>query len=245
MKSFHIRKTKGDFIGFAPVSFNAHLGLPELRHSALSLAEAGAYYNNTKLFTQTAATRTNFIEQVSDYSIVNVFSHALADTGNAEPVLYMQDSVINLSELQLLSHPATQLIMLSACQTNVGKNATGEGVYSLARGFSSAGIPSVSATLWKADEETIYAISNTFHALLSKGMRKDEALQKAKLLFMESGGKEKLLPYYWANMIIMGSADTVVLSSPPAHRWWLNAGIIFAAVIVVIILLVWLRRNIN
>jgi CHAT domain-containing protein len=135
--------------------------------------------------------------------------------------------------------------MLSACQTNVGKNATGEGIYSLARGFSSAGIPSVSATLWKADEETIYTISNTFHALLSKGMRKDEALQKSKLLFMESGGKEKLLPYYWANMIIIGNADAVVLSSPPAYRWWLNAGIIFAIIFIVIILLVRVRRNIN
>lgn len=245
MKPFHIRKAKGDFIGFAPVSFDYNLGVPELRHSALSLAKAGAYYNNTKLFTKTAATRKNFIEQVAGYSIVNVFSHALADTGNSEPILYMQDAVINLSELQLLNHPATQLIMLSACQTNVGKNATGEGIYSLARGFSSAGIPSVAATLWKADEETIYAISNTFHALLSKGMRKDEALQKSKLLFMESGGKEKLLPYYWANMIIIGNADAVVLSSPPAYRWWLNAGIIFAIIFIVIILLVRVRRNIN
>ncbi|HRP55934.1 CHAT domain-containing protein [Agriterribacter sp.] len=245
MKPFHIRKAGGDFIGFAPVSFAGDLGVPELRHSALSLAKAGAYYDNAKLFTQTAATRKNFLEQVAGYSIVNVFSHALADTGSSEPVLYMQDSVINLSELQLLSHPATQLIMLSACQTNVGKNATGEGIYSLARGFSSAGIPSVSATLWKADEETIYAISDAFHALLAKGMRKDEALQKAKLLFMESGGKEKLLPYYWANMVIIGSGDAVVLSSPAAYSRRLNAGIIFAVAIAVIILLVRVRQNIN
>ena len=247
MKPFHIRRTKGDFIGFAPVSFADHLGVPELRHSALSLAKAGDYYSNTKLFTKAAATRNNFIEQVADYSIVNVFSHALADTGNSEPILYMQDSVINLSELQLLGHPATQLIMLSACQTNVGKNATGEGIYSLARGFSSAGIPSVSATLWKADEETIYAISNTFHSLLSKGMRKDEALQKAKLLFMESGGKGKLLPYYWANTIIIGSADAVELSSPANHRW-LITGIIFALIVTIILLLrkrPVIRQNIN
>lgn len=243
MKSLHVRRSRGDFVGFAPVSFAKDLGVPELRHSAASLAKAAAYYAHAKLFTQTAATRRNFIEQLADYSIVNIFSHALADTGNREPVLYMQDTVINLSELQLLSHPATQLIMLSACQTNVGKNATGEGIYSLARGFSLAGIPSVSATLWKADEETIYAISNAFHALLSKGMRKDEALQKAKLLFMESGGKENLLPYYWANMIIIGSTDAVVLSSTAPYRWWVNAGIIFATVTAVIVLLVRARRR--
>ena len=177
-----------------------------------------------------------------DYSIVNVFSHAFADTGNTEPVLYMQDSIIHLSELQLLHHPATQFMMLSACQTNIGKNATGEGIYSLARGFSSAGIPAVSATLWKADEETIYAISNAFHALLSKGMSKDEALQKAKLAFIKNGGREQLLPYYWANMVIIGSADAVVLS--PSFPW-LITGIIFAVIIFIIILLVRIRRNIN
>ena len=76
-------------------------------------------------------------------------------------------------------------------------------------------------------------------------MRKDEALQKAKLLFMESGGKENLLPYYWANMIIIGSTDAVVLSSTAAYRPWVNAGIIFATVTTVIVLLVRARRRNN
>ena len=242
MKQFAIRKAKGNFIGFAPVAFRKSLSVPELTYSAVSLARLGHYYNNAKLFTGVAANRNNFMSSAPDYSIVNVFSHAFADTGNTEPVLYMQDSIIHLSELQLLHHPATQFMMLSACQTNIGKNATGEGIYSLARGFSSAGIPAVSATLWKADEETIYAISNAFHALLSKGMSKDEALQKAKLAFIKNGGREQLLPYYWANMVIIGSADAVVLS--PSFPW-LITGIIFAVIICIIILLVRIRRNIN
>src|SRR5205809_2653246 len=107
----------------------------------------------------------------------------------------MQDSVIHLSELQLLKNPATKLVLLSACQTNVGKAATGEGIYSLARGFATAGISSVAATLWKADEQTIYIVSEKFNEYLSKGMSKDEALQKAKLYFTESNANsEKLLP---------------------------------------------------
>ena len=162
------------------------------------------------------------------YSIANVFSHALADTGNAEPLLYMQDSVIHLSELQLLNRPATQLIMLSACQTNAGRNATGEGIYSLARGFSSAGISSVAATLWKADEEAIYALSDKFHAYLSEGMRKDDALQKAKLYFIKQGDREKLLPYFWANMVLMGNAEPVTFSDSANVPWWL---IIFVPVL--------------
>ncbi|HTN06911.1 MAG TPA: CHAT domain-containing tetratricopeptide repeat protein [Agriterribacter sp.] len=221
MKRFAVRKPKGDFIGFAPVSFRDNLGVPELKRSAQSLAESGAYYSHTKLFTHTGASRNNFINQLADYSIVNVFSHAFADTGNTEPVLYMQDSVIHLSELQLLPRPATRLIMLSACQTSVGKNAAGEGIYSLARGFSSVGIPAVAATLWKADEEAVYALSDKFHEYLSEGMRKDDALQKAKLYFIKQGSKENLLPCFWANMVLVGNAEPVMLSGSAGVPWWL------------------------
>ncbi len=101
----------------------------------------------------------------------------------------MQDATIHLSELQRLNNPATKFVLLSACQTNVGKTATGEGIYSLARGFAAAGIPSVSATLWNADEETIYNISNSFNKYLSEEMNKDEALQKANwILYMLTTG---------------------------------------------------------
>ena len=84
----------------------------------------------------------------------------------------MHDSAIYLSELQLLPQPATQLVVLSACQTTIGKNAKGEGIFSLARGFAAAGIPSVAATLWNADEQTLYAITAKFHEYLSQGMPK-------------------------------------------------------------------------
>lgn len=212
---------KGNYIGFAPVTFASGLALPDLINSAALLKRTASYYNTSALYTGGNASRQNFMKAIPGYAIANVFSHALADTGNAEPLLYMHDSVIHLSELQLLNRPATQLIMLSACQTNAGKNATGEGIYSLARGFSSAGIPSVAATLWKADEGAIYALSDKFNEYLSEGMRKDDALQKAKLYFIEQGGREKLLPYFWANMVLMGNAEPVTFSGSAGFPWWL------------------------
>lgn len=214
-------KSKGDFIGFAPVSFRKNLWVPDLKYSASALEHSASVYHNVQLFTGIQANRNSFLEQSSHYSIVNVFSHAMADTGSTEPLLYMQDSVIHLSELQLMYRPSIQLMMLSACQTNVGRVATGEGIYSLARGFSAAGIPAVAATLWKADEDAIYALSAKFNAFLSEGRCKDEALQKAKLYFMQQGDKESLLPYYWANMILMGNAEPVKLNERSAFFWWM------------------------
>ena len=185
MKQFNNPVAKGNFAGFAPVSLFSTLNVSRLINAADALNASAAYYKNNKFFTHENATRNNFFNYAPSYSIVSIFSHASADTTDNEPVLFMQDSLIHLSELQQLNNPATKLVLLSACQTNVGKAATGEGIYSLARGFATAGIPSVAATLWKADEETIYAISEKFNQYLSEGMNKDEALQKAKLYFIQ------------------------------------------------------------
>ena len=167
---------------------------------------------------------------IGGYTVVNVFSHASADSTATEPRLYMQDAAINLSELQLNNKPAARLVVLSACQTNVGKNATGEGIYSQARGFSSAG------TLWNADEDMIYEISSKFHNYLSQGMIKDIVLRSAKFGFLKShAGSEKSLPYYWANLVMIGNTEPLALSAGINKWWWvagsgiaLIAGVVFA-----------------
>lgn len=206
-------EAKGDFIGFAPVSFRTGLAVPDLKNSGASLEKIAELYRHTRLYTGTSASRHRFISQMPNYSVVSVFSHAMADTGSTQPLLYMQDSVISLPELQLLHTPATQLVMLNACETNIGRVATGEGIYSLARGFSAAGIYAVSSTLWRADEETVYVISEKFNAYIAAGLNKDEALRKAKLEFIQNSSREKQLPYYWANMILTGNADPVIFTS--------------------------------
>ena len=211
---------RGNFIGFAPVSFQPYLELPDLKQSAIYLRTTAGHYTGTRIFTNASASKRNFLDRISGYSIVNVFSHASADTGDNEPLLFLQDSIIRLSELQLLPAPATRLMVLSACQTNVGKNANGEGIYSLARGFAAAGIPSVASTMWQADDLAIYVISEKFHQYLAAGDPKDLALQKAKMEFIHGGGIERSLPYFWANMILIGNPEPVRLL-PLAYPWWM------------------------
>lgn len=225
LKSFHNPEGKGNFLGLAPGSFEAYLHVPDLQQSVASIQTAASCYSGHTCQTGPGTTRRYFMAEAPDYTIVNVYSHARADSGDNEPLLFMADSVIHLSELQLLQHPAAQLVVLSACQTNAGKNAAGEGIYSLARGFASAGIPSVASTLWQADEQATYQLTEQFHRNLAKGLRKDEALQQAKLYYIRAGGNENLLPYYWANMILIGNADPVRLS-PDHHILWLAAGLL-------------------
>lgn len=225
LNKFNDHIAKGDFLGIAPVSFATYLKLPALDASGKAIQRAGSFYSSTKLLSNGNANSKNFLHQLPNYTIVNIFSHASADSSQREPYLCMADSIIYLSQLQLINNPATKLVVLSACETNAGQHATGEGIYSLARGFALAGIPSVSATLWKADERTIYAITELFNRNLAQGMNKDEALQQAKLSFLKNNSGENQLPYYWANMILVGNATSLDLSST-THIWWWLGGIV-------------------
>jgi len=238
LKKYETQKGKGDFIGFAPVSFNSSLDVPDLKNSAKALKQSAKYYHNTSLFINNQSSRYNFLNSIAHYSVVNVLSHANADPLRREPSLFMQDSIISLSELQLIrsspTQPVTQLVILSACETNAGKNAKGEGIFSFARGFASAGIPSVAATLWKADEKTIYDISQKFHEYLSKGMPKDEALQKAKLSFIQNADSEKQLPYYWANLILTGNNEPLLLAGKQSSLPFILIAISIIAVMAII-----------
>ncbi len=233
-KNFPAYPEKGYFAGFAPISFNPRLRVADLRNSGVSLRVIAENYSHPLVFENGASTRNQFLNAIGQFEVVNVFSHANAQTNIEEPTLFMQDSLIRLSELQYLRRPATKLVVLSACQTTAGKNATGEGIYSLARGFASAGIPAVAATLWKADEETIYFISEFFHKYLTRGMPKDLALQKAKLRFLENADKENSLPYYWANMIIIGKIDPIGLQPPAISSfWWIIASTAIISVVTI------------
>ncbi len=225
-------KASGDFIGFAPVTFRPGLQVNSLINSAPALSQSSAHYASSLLFTNKDASRNNFMQNIGRYAVANIYSHASGNTAEEEPMLYMQDSLIHLSDLQLITQPATSLVVLSACQTNVGKVATGEGIYSLARGFAAAGIPAVSATLWNADEGMIYEVSVQFNEYLAAGMCKDSALQQAKLSFFKHHiNSEKSLPYYWANIVLIGNTDALNLSK---HT---NIDAVVYGVIIVVVLL--------
>jgi CHAT domain-containing protein len=211
---------KGDFLGIAPVHFTAFAGLPDLQGSEDALRNCSAPFGRRKLLLRGEASRRNFIEQVALYNTSTILTHARADSSDDEPLLFMNDSVIHLSELRLLDRPAAKLIILSACQTNVGRNRSGEGVFSLARGFSAAGIPAVAATQWAADEAAIYSISQKFNEYIFDGMNKDEALQKAKLFYLLQDRKGNPLPCYWADMILIGNTDPVRFSTGWGMSWY-------------------------
>jgi hypothetical protein len=235
MNSYEQVSGAGDFLGIAPVNFGTATGLPGLTSSDNAMRNCAGLYSRSKLLLYSKASRLNFMQQVSRYNTATILTHARADSVDDEPILFMSDSVIHLSELQMLNKPSTKLIILSACQTNMGKNQTGEGVYSLARGFSSAGIPSVAATQWVADDQAIYVITEKFNEFIASGMNKDQALQNAKLYFMDRGDKKNILPFYWADLILIGNSDPILFSTGLAGKW--QDPLLIVALIIILLLL--------
>jgi CHAT domain-containing protein len=95
------------------------------------------------------------------------------------------------------------LVVLSACQTALGKELRGEGLLGLARSFMYAGAPRVIASLWKvADSSTTDLMSNFYQSLLRNGAPASEALRAAKLRVQRNSLRSA--PYYWAGFSLEG-----------------------------------------
>ena len=105
---------------------------------------------------------------------------------------------------------ATDLVVLSACQTQVGAVSAGDDVVGLSRAFMYAGTPSVIASLWNVDDAATELLMEHFYMHLKEGAGKGEALRQAQQDIREDYPH----PYYWAAFVLTGNAGLV--SHPPA-----------------------------
>ncbi len=209
------------FMGMSPVNFSQNLNQTSLSGSDISLSEVASNFVFGKKFSTKEATKNAFLSNAKDYKIVHLYTHAQADSTDQEPMIYFADSVLKLSELNALERFKTQLLVLSACKTAVGKNAKGEGILSLSRGFAALGIPATLTTLWSVENQSTYTLNELFYRYLSEGYPKDISLQKAKIEFLQSQSGEKQLPTFWAAAVLVGDAEAVSLSNA-----WFYLGVV-------------------
>ena len=159
------------------------------------------------------ASRKQVIEsELAQYRLVHFATHALVDNIHPELsglVLSLVDEkgdpvngFLDLDDIYNLDLSA-DLVVLSACQTALGKEVNGEGLIGLTRGFMYAGAPRVVSTLWKVDDfATAKLMARFYKAMEQDKMRPAQALRQAQF----SLWKETSLsaPYYWAGFLIQG-----------------------------------------
>jgi CHAT domain-containing protein len=113
-----------------------------------------------------------------------------------------QDGFLRAHEIFNLKLPA-ELVVLSACQTGLGKEVKGEGLVSLTRGFMYAGAPRVVVSLWSVDDRATAELMVRFYrGMLQEKLRPAAALRAAQVSLMKEHGWES--PFYWAAFTLQG-----------------------------------------
>lgn len=149
---------------------------------------------------------------VSKYRIIHVATHGLLNAERPQftgVVLSLvgnktHDGFVRTDEVFNL-RLGSPLVMLSACETGLGKEKRGEGVMGLTRAFMYAGAPTVGVSLWSvADKSTADLMTDFYKRLLSTGQSTTSsgALREAQLAMIS--GKKYSAPFFWAPFVLVG-----------------------------------------
>lgn len=223
-----------------PFPHYAYTFMQQLPASAREIADLPG-----RAFINAQATKAQFLQQLQQYPVIHLATHAIADTGNSAASFIAfyprthqpaQDALY-LEELYGLNMEGTRLMIISACETGNGQLVNSEGVLSLTRGFAYAGCASMVNSLWKADDKATAAILHQFHIYLQKGYTKSKALRQAKLDYLHSNALYKT-PDYWAHLILTGDNRPLV-KAVTWYRWLLGGG----ALMVVLSGIVYFKRR--
>ena len=113
-----------------------------------------------------------------------------------------QNGFLRLYDIYNLKLEA-DLVVLSACQTALGKEVKGEGLLGLTRGFMYAGAPRVVTSLWQIDDRATAEFMRRFYEeMLGKGLRPAAALRSAQVSMQTD--KRWGSPYYWGAFRLQG-----------------------------------------
>lgn len=117
------------------------------------------------------------------------------------------DGVLTALEASGLDLWGTKLVVLSACETGVGKVSNGEGVYGLRRSLVIAGAESLVMSLWQVDDFATKDLMAGFYKKLAAGKPRSAALREIQL---ELAAKEKYAhPFYWASFLPAGALTPI------------------------------------
>ena len=184
-----------------------------------------------------AATKAAFLERAPNYRILHLATHGNANDkyGDYSYLAFqpwendsLDAELLYNSELYNLQLNA-DMVVLSACETGIGELQRGEGMLSMARGFSYAGAKSMITTLWRIPDRTSSKIMTSFYQYLKDGLPKHEALRLAKLDLIGDLSVPNRSPLFWAGFIGIGDMGTLVSN----NHWWNNS--LFYALILLIV----------
>jgi CHAT domain-containing protein len=235
--TFYLITNKKDsnkgLLGFFPVFENTN---QKLTYS-INEAEAIKKEMNSDILMHSKASKTNFLNRASKYSILHLSTHASSgDFINPAHISFYDDTII-LNELYSLDlNP--NLVVLSACETGVGKLYKGEGAMSIARGFQYAGAENLLFSLWQINDLSTSQIMQSFYKHYNKQQSAFIANHHSKLEYLanQTISNIKKSPYYWSAFVYYGTLEKAKAYHPLFY-------ITFGIIILLIVLLLFLKLN--
>src|SRR5262245_2273619 len=199
-------------IGMAGQGF--HLArLPFTRKEARAILAFAPTRERLAALDFAASQPTVFKPELAQYRYVHIATHGLLNSLRPELsgiVLSLinergadQDGFLRAHEVFDLRLPA-EMVVLSGCQTGLGKEVKGEGLVGLTRGFMYAGAARVMVSLWEVnDQATSRLMARLYQGLLGKRrLSPAAALREAQVWFWRE--RRWNSPYYWAAFTLQG-----------------------------------------
>ena len=240
-----------DYAGFAPDYSNIELYLEDSTSMKLQplpgakdeIQSAKKYFRG-RVYMNSDVNKAKYFKECQRRKIIHLAMHAVLDS--IEPMnSWFLISPFNISSNERKLHAyeiysrkiSSSLVLLSACNTGMGKVNRGEGIFSIARAFLLAGVKDVIYTQWSIADRSSAELMDRFYYYLSQGMPTDVALQKAKVDFILKGDPVKAFPFYWAAYVLEGTP--IELHS---HKK-IFVGLSLSIVVILIAFLVWRNRR--
>lgn len=232
-----LAKGKG-YSGFAPTYEGVELQ-GNLKPLSFNVEEVTAVQELTSgsAFVSEDCVESAFAQSAKSAGIIHMAMHTILNDqdpiysgflfDHAEDSTY--DGFLTTGEIYNLDL-SSQLVVLSSCNTGDGELVRGEGVMSLARGFSYSGCPSIMMSLWECDDLSTRDIVTSFFKEIKNGKTKSEALRTAQLQYLDGAIGHSAHPYYWSGMALIGNDDAIDISEPSSMIWYILAGLFLVVV---------------
>ncbi|MDQ3666985.1 MAG: CHAT domain-containing protein [Acidobacteriota bacterium] len=182
------------------------------RQEAYQILAVAPRATNLKALDFDASRATATATDLSQYRYVHFATHGYLDSERPDLsaiVLSLvdrqgnpQDGFLRAHDIYNLNLPA-ELVVLSACQTGLGKEIKGEGLVGLTRGFMYAGARRVVVSLWNVNDKATAELMRRFYrGVLKENLTPPAALRRAQAEMSQQ--KQWQSPYYWAAFVLQG-----------------------------------------
>ena len=204
-----------NYIGFAPeseggIAYSNFRGQDILFANKEEITFAEKHFNGIGYYGQDAS-KEKFLENAPKANILHLATHAIVD--DEVPMNSSLQFFSDASEQSLKVHEIAQLelnnklVVLSACATQSGKFANGEGLLSITRAFQLAGSHNLISTLWPVNDQVAEKIIQNFWSHTNEGNA--TSLRKSKLQYLKDCSELYAHPFYWSSFIFQGQNQPI------------------------------------